>query len=128
MILCPSAPLAEGALLFGLIDRRGHVSYSQAAVPVTRKLLLQLPVAESAERQFRFASACDTVACRHWADGCALSAKLSELQVFASDSESTTSLPNCSIRTQCRWYLQDGPKMCSTCQVHSRLPGHVEEE
>ena len=127
MILCPSAPLAEGALLFGLIDRRGHVSYSQAAVPVTRKLLLHLPVAESAEQQFRFASACATVACRHWADGCALSASLAELRAFAPDSKSTDSLPNCSIRGQCRWYLQDGPAMCSPCQIHTRLPGHVEE-
>lgn len=126
MILCPSAPLTEGALLFGLIDRQGQVAYSQTAVPVTRKLLLHLPVAESAEQQFRFASACATSACCHWADGCGLSARLAEFQVFAADLE-TELLPNCSIRAQCRWYLQDGPAMCSPCQIHTRLPGVVEQ-
>lgn len=120
MILCPSAAMTEGSLLFGLIDRRGHVSYSQAAVPVSKKLLLHLPLAEDAEQQFRFASTCATSACTHWAEGCSLSSRLSQFQVFAVDSDNNQAPPQCPIRPQCRWYLQDGPSICTACQVHSR--------
>jgi hypothetical protein len=123
MILCPSAAMTEGSLLFGLIDRRGQVTYSQAAIPVTKKLLLHLPVAREAEGQFRFASACATSACLHWAEGCSLSSRLSEFQVFASESDIDRTPPECAIRARCRWYLQDGPAMCSVCQIHSRHPG-----
>lgn len=83
--MCPAAPLTEGALLFGMVDRRGQVSYSQAAIPVTKKLLVELPVA-----------------------------------AFGQD-DAEEGLPSCSIRPQCRWYLQDGPQMCSHCRIHSRV-------
>lgn len=118
MILCPAAPLTEGALLFGMVDRRGQVSYSQAAIPVTKKLLVELPVA--AEDQFRFASACARSACVHWSGECSLSSRLSEFQTFGQD-DAEEGLPSCSIRPQCRWYLQDGPQMCSHCRIHSRV-------
>jgi len=122
VILCPGAAMTEGSLLFGLIDRRGQVSYSEAAVPVSKKLLLHLPLAEEAEQQFRFASACATSACIHWAEGCSLSSRLSQFQVFAVDSDYNLAPPECPIRSQCRWYLQDGPSICNACQVHSRTP------
>lgn len=119
MILCPAAGPTEDAVLFGLIDRRGQVTFGRKAIPVTRQLLLQLPV--EADRQFRFASACAGGGCIHWSDGCSLSARLSEFQAFRQDG-GEDGLPDCAIRTQCRWYIQDGPQMCSNCQIHSRLP------
>jgi len=122
VILCPSAPLTEGSLLFGLIDRRGQVSYSQAAVPVSKELLLHLPLAETAEQEFRFASPCAATRCIHWAEGCSLSSKLSQFQAFPQDDSVQD---HCAIRSQCRWYLQDGPQMCSNCQIHSRVAAPI---
>ena len=118
MILCPAAPLTEGALLFGLIDRRGQVSYSQAAIRVTKKLLLELPLV--AEQEFRFASPCAQSACVHWSGECSLSTRLSEFQAFGQD-DPEDGLPACAIREECRWYQQDGPQMCSHCRIHSRV-------
>lgn len=119
-ILCPSASVAEGSLLFGMLDRRGQVIYRPSAIPVTRELLLRLPVAAEAEELFRFASPCARSACVHWAEGCALSARLSEFQAFPQGE--SQGLPECAIRQNCRWFLQDGPKMCKACQILARRP------
>lgn len=120
MILCPAAAPEVGALVFGLIDRSGQVSYSRAAIPVTRRLLLELPI--TSEQQFRFASPCAQSACRHWADGCSLSSTLSEFTAFAQHPEDPG---DCAIRPECRWFLQDGARMCSNCQIHSRRPDQL---
>lgn len=117
MILCPAAAPEKGALLFGMVDRFGQTSYSKAAVPVSKQLLLELPV--SSEHTFRFASPCAQAACRHWADGCSLSANLSEFQAFGQND---VEAGDCTIRAQCRWFLQNGDAMCSKCQIHTRLP------
>lgn len=119
MILCPAAAPTEDALLFGMLDRWGQVTYSKVAIPVGKKLLMELP--SGAEREFRFASACARSACAYWSDGCGLSSRLSQFQAFRLDGEDGY-LPACSIRSHCRWFLQDGESMCACCQIHSRLP------
>jgi hypothetical protein len=117
MILCPAAAPEKGALLFGMVDRCGQTSYSKAAVPVSRQLLLELPV--TSEHMFRFASPCAQAACRYWADECSLSSNLSEFQAFGQHDADAG---ECAIRSQCRWFLQNGAVMCSKCLIHTRLP------
>lgn len=118
-ILCPSAPLTEGALLYGLVDARGQTAYGQTAFPVTKQLLLSLPVKDQAEQQYRFASPCAQSACIHWQGRCDLSSRLSLFQAFRQDG-AQSGLPQCAIRPQCRWFLQDGPEMCSRCEIIAR--------
>lgn len=114
--------MTVGSLLFGEIDGRGQVTYCQVGVPVTKDLLLRLPVAEEAEQKFRFASPCARSACIHWAGKCSLSSKLAEFQAFKQgEFFEEIALPTCAIRTSCRWFLQDGPGMCSKCEILSRV-------
>ena len=115
---CPSAPAKQGTTLFGLVDQEGQVVLHDKGVPVSKQLLLHLPV--TAEHEFRFAAPCVRSGCVRWNDECSLAAKLSEFQVF-SHSE-TLEQPACPIQSSCRWLAQVGPSICSICLTVSRVP------
>jgi len=113
-LLCPSAqPDMEGARAIGLVDHTGEapeVSYLEQPVPVSEELLaLAHPVKPT--ELFRFAAPCQTSACSHW-DGadCNLVERIVKLLPASS-----LVLPKCHIRTDCRWYQQEGRAACARC-------------
>jgi hypothetical protein len=113
-ILCPSAqPTMPDSVAFGIIEgtssapRMTHFAELQ---PVTDELLaLAEPVTPT--EIFRFAAPCANKGCQHF-DGstCRLATQIVEvLPPVVSD------LPPCQVRSQCRWWQQEGRSACLRC-------------
>ena len=88
---------------------------------------------QPAESRFRFAGACQTVACRQWQDNqCQVGVAAATV---AKRLEIVEGLPRCAIRPNCRWWHQEGSAACAACAwvVHTPtrpaavVPVHVDE-
>lgn len=119
--LCPSAqPEMEGARIFGVVEgtaRAPRVRYVSEPLPVTPQLLaLTEPV--PATEVFRIAAPCAATACQHF-DGvhCTLAQRVVQMLPLATDV-----IPPCQIRSECRWWRQEGSAACRRCpQVVTQL-------
>ena len=65
------------------------------------------------EKRFRFAGNCETNNCKQWSEGrCGVIDKVIEI---LKSTERPSKLPECSIKSDCRWYRQCGAKACAVC-------------
>jgi len=112
--LCPSAqPEMEDSVVFGVVcgtveePRLAHLVEPQ---PVTDELLaLSDPVAPT--EVFRFAAPCAGSACQHFdSSNCRLAMKIVQLL-----PEVVAELPPCRLRSNCRWWQQEGKAACMRC-------------
>ena len=124
-LLCPSSRCNEGAVLLGIIGRDGQVGYIRPALTVTQDFVEAAQGGRRPEHRFRFAAPCEGTACVHWTGvecgiiGDALSAAKS----ISPDQSPSEQLPNCTIRSQCRWFAQEGSQACGVCRfVFNYLP------
>jgi hypothetical protein len=116
--LCPSAPAEPGAQLIGVVGAQGQVEH------LLTPLVVDASFIDTARRhggllgkRFRFASTCQQGGCSHWADhACGLIGRLQDA-AQAQAIERRTSLPECGIRKQCRWWMQSGRDACSVCTL-----------
>ena len=115
-VQCPSArPEMPGATILGVINgsvEQPRVAYLDQTQPVTGEILaLAEPV--SPTQVFRFAAPCAGNACQHF-DGanCKLATRIVEHLPEAVDD-----LPECTIRSACRWWMQEGAAACRRCPL-----------
>jgi hypothetical protein len=113
-LLCPSArPEMEGSVAFGVVVgtvEEPRTLHLERPLPVTDELLaLSGPVAPA--EVFRFAAPCAGHDCQHF-DGrdCRLVTRI--VQILPSVS---SRLPPCNIRSDCRWWQQEGRSACLRC-------------
>src|SRR5688572_18240761 len=118
---CPSSRCEEGAALIGLVTTTGSIAFVGKPIRVTseiRKALLQASAGRP-EQKYRFTRTCIASRCENWSqesESCdigsmvAESAHALELTVHAYKP-----LPECGIRSSCRWYSQEGPAVCIPC-------------
>jgi hypothetical protein len=114
--LCPSAqPEWENARVFavagGTVDKP-EVSYLDKAHEVTPELL-QLAQPVSPSEVFRFAAPCAKEKCGHFnqeAHSCRLVEKTVRWVPIVVQK-----LVHCAIRSECRWWQQEGPRACQRC-------------
>jgi hypothetical protein len=114
---CPSAqPGMDDLVIFGVRDssagndRSPRVGYLTDPLPVTDDVLsLAGPVAPG--EIFRMAAPCGGERCRHF-DGtdCKLAARIVTLLPIVVGS-----VPPCAIRSECRWWKQEGKAACLRC-------------
>jgi hypothetical protein len=107
----------EGLVVFGVRDgspaahgEGPRVGYLAGALPATDEVLaLSGPVAPA--EIFRFAAPCAGAGCRHF-DGsdCRLASRIVTLLPTV-----VASVPPCSIRSECRWWRQEGKAACLRC-------------
>lgn len=114
--LCPSAqPDMEGSRIFGVVGGSAdepRVAYLAQPQPVSEELIkLAEPVLPT--EVFRFAAPCAGHGCRHF-DGanCQLAARTVNILPEAVDI-----LPPCAIRSNCRWWKQEGKAACLRCPL-----------
>ena len=114
--LCPSAqPDMAGASVLGVVGgtpEQPAVGYLEEPIPVTPAVLgMTGPV--KATEVFRFAAPCAEERCQHF-DGtdCRLAKKIVQLVPAVTEI-----LPACTVRQQCRWWLQEGAAACRRCPV-----------
>jgi hypothetical protein len=109
---CPSSVCREGATLLGIVLPDGRVAYAPQQVTVTAEFVKLAQEGRSPEARFRFSGPCVKAACRQWSGtGCGvIEAVLAEV-----GSREEGVLPRCSIRPECRWFHQAGPRACAVC-------------
>lgn len=119
---CPSAqPDMEGARPFGVIT--GTVTETRIAF--FNKAALEAfdwreRFSESdATRLLRFGAYCEEGRCTHFEGGrCSLGQRVSEQLPAVVDAP-----PSCLMRPSCRWYAEQGGKVCLRCpQVVTKIP------
>jgi hypothetical protein len=111
--LCPSGRCQDGAILLGIVQSDGRVSISSEKLVVDQDFVQIAHRGRSPEKRFRFAENCINHGCKQWSDGrCSVIDKVIDILV---PNEEPIELPECSIRTGCRWYKQCGGKACIVC-------------
>ncbi|WP_123891981.1 MULTISPECIES: hypothetical protein [Chryseobacterium] len=112
--MCPSYVGKVGAQLFGVVNKDGKVQFI-TPLTVTEDFIEQN---ENLEQRFRFTGKCVEKGCGQWnheESRCSLSKKVQDLN-FPKNSE----LSFCPIRSQCRWFSQDGKEACFSCNEVTR--------
>jgi hypothetical protein len=115
---CPSAPAESGSVVLGVVVAPGQVAYLAPSVPVTEELLDELresciPI----ENRMRFACACREHQCKQWSGSAGEGGRcgLVDRAVEAFAAKDLEDLPNCGIRSTCRWFAQHRRKACAVC-------------
>jgi hypothetical protein len=113
-MMCPSAqPGMTDLHVLGVISREGEtprVAYVDERVSATPEVLEAAAPAQVAQ-VFRLAGRCEEKKCTHF-DGakCQLAVRIAKLLPEAVDA-----LPACAIRSECRWFRQEGRAACLRC-------------
>jgi hypothetical protein len=111
-LLCPSANCNEGALLLGIVNQDGKVSFLTQSFFVDNEFVKITKIGRKPEKRFRFSNWCIRTSCEQWT-GC--SCGVIEKVIEILKPEEPSQLPNCIIRKECRWYNQCGGKACAVC-------------
>ena len=112
--LCPSSsPELKNSKVFGIVTgtlEKPKVTYLEKAQPVTDELMA-LADSVTPTEVFRIAAPCVAKGCKHF-DGqdCRLVTRIVENFPISTDD-----LPQCSIRSDCRWWRQEGKTACMRC-------------
>ena len=112
--LCPSAPAdSDKAVVFGVVEgtiESPRVAYLDKSQPVTEEIQnLAAPVKPT--EMMRIAASCQEKKCLHFnGSDCRLAQRI--VQQLPSVTET---LPACQIRSNCRWWQQEGKSACLRC-------------
>ena len=112
--LCPSARCEPGAILLGIVGADGVVGYVRPQIDVDEEFVSTAAQGRSPEKRFRFASRCVEDKCMQWTGSrCGVIDKVLERQ--ERGELPSADLPACTIRQECRWHAQSGPRACTVC-------------
>jgi hypothetical protein len=112
--MCPSYVGKVGAQLFGVVNKDGKVQFI-TPLTVTEDFIQHN---DNLEQRFRFTGKCVEKGCAQWNNEeskCSLSKKIQN-----SDINKVQELSFCPIRSQCRWFSQDGKEACFSCNEITR--------
>jgi hypothetical protein len=103
----------KGVRVLGVVERTGEgfeVSYLNEPLAATPEVLALASPAHPTE-VFRLAAVCQTDRCPHF-DGanCGLATRIVQILPAVVDK-----LPRCQIRSECRWFHQEGAAACRRC-------------
>jgi len=127
---CPSSGCRPGAVLLGIVMPDGRIAYAPDRIVVDEEFVAIAHEGRAPEQRFRFSAPCMSGACRQW-DGseCGLVDRLMrEYEAQLGAPRLTDPLPECSIRPECRWYLQRGGAACTVCSVLVTDMGRSDDE
>lgn len=117
--LCPSALCEEGAILVGIVGTNGHVGYVTPRIAVDEEFVRKARTGRPPEARFRFAQPCIEKHCTQWTGSrCGLiDQPLDSPEASGTTEWPNGTLPECSIRSSCRWFSQAGPRACAVCPL-----------
>ena len=112
-ILCPSSTCQENAILIGIVMRDGRVAFSSDQIIINKEFIEIARRGRSPEKRFRFGGLCVKSGCNQWTGSrCGVIDTIIE---STSENNEIVSLPDCSIRSECRWFYQSGANACAVC-------------
>jgi hypothetical protein len=114
-VLCPSARLKPGAVLLGVVQGDGTVAFLPSGFTVDEEFARIARQGRNPESRFRFADRCVESGCKQWKeDHCSIPEQVrARLETLPAGAE----VPDCAIRSECRWHRQDGPAACTLCPL-----------
>ena len=117
--LCPSARCEEGAILLGVISRKGTVGYVRPQTTVDEDFVRQAHDGRAPEKRFRFSKPCVEGNCHQWTGSrCGVIDRALQAAEEANTLDAPDeALPKCTIRRRCRWFAQEGRKACAVCPL-----------
>jgi hypothetical protein len=118
---CPSYIAKPGADLFGIVNPDGKVAYLDEPVKIDKTFVDAAKAHEeetgkAAEERFRFSGKCIQGGCSQWSHAhasCSLVGRV--IEAMNKKAEREELLAPCAIRTNCRWYAQQGALACANC-------------
>ncbi|HYM21524.1 MAG TPA: hypothetical protein VEW28_11055 [Candidatus Kapabacteria bacterium] len=112
-ILCPSSRAKPGAKLLGIRQDNGTVEILPTVVQIDLQFVESISEYVKPEQHFRFANSCIEGSCAQWTGSrCGVADRALE---FLDTVAVSDTLPECSIRPQCRWFVQSGADACKIC-------------
>ena len=110
---CPSSTLAEDAVLLGLVNENNEIDFIENKIIVNNTFVAAAQNGTPAEQRFRFANKCVKSGCSQWTGSrCGV---IDEVLNTIEEKYWKDTLPNCSIRDNCRWFSQNGANACKVC-------------
>jgi len=106
-ILCPSQSTVDGSVVLG------HITPGDSLVRTSGADSPDADTPTPEGSSVRLVGDCRHERCAYWSDSCQLAGAIID------ESDSTGELPVCSIRKQCRWWLEHGRAACGTCSLVS---------
>lgn len=105
----------DGAILLGVVLPNGTIAYADRRFRIDAQQAENLRgVAASPEKRFRFSTPCAQGGCQQWSGSkCGV---IEEVLASPPPASLPRVLPECSIRQQCRWFLQRGAEACGVCR------------
>lgn len=110
---CPSSLVREGAEIIAVETTDGTLSYLGESVRLTKEAAEGLLADPESKNRIRVAGRCRESGCGQWGDGrCGVADSMASQLVPISRLQK---LPECSIRSSCRWFSQLSRKACELC-------------
>jgi hypothetical protein len=91
----------------------GRVAFSSEQIIVDQEFVQIASEGRPPEKRFRFGGLCAQGGCQQWTGSrCGV---IDTVMETLSNGKDTPVLPDCSIRSQCRWFFQSGADACAVC-------------
>ncbi|WP_133054047.1 hypothetical protein [Niastella yeongjuensis] len=111
--VCPSAPLYEGSRLLGIVNENNEVSILTEPMEIDDVFIASASKGKLPEQKFRFTNKCVKSGCKQWTgEQCGVIKRVLE---NIEQSTIKNELPECNIRSECRWFDQEGISACKVC-------------
>jgi hypothetical protein len=108
---CPSFRCGEGSKLLG-VRQNGKIAILPNPLELDEAFLDSVKSGNAPEERFRFVNKCALGGCRQWTGkACGIALRV----VHFLGNQQQGELPACSIRSSCRWFGQEGDKICALC-------------
>jgi hypothetical protein len=91
----------------------GRIAFAGEPLPIDESFIAIAKEGRNPRKRFRFVDVCFGHKCPHWSDGRCDVADAAVEELTPSVPED--GLPECGIRSSCRWYHQRGSSACCVC-------------
>ena len=113
-LLCPSYVAKPGAALLGIVDADGRVSFLKTPIRIDNTFVAEARRGRPPEERFRFTGKCIQSGCHQW-DNDNHQCSLVDRLIAGFERATDVSIPDCPIRSRCRWFAQRGRAACVNC-------------
>ena len=115
-LLCPSGPIDQPkARILGVIGADGRLVFAKQPIEIDENFKALAKRGRNPSKRFRFVTNCIQNRCSHWKEGRCIVADIVTDEMTLGESETETALPDCPIRSSCRWFYQRGASACRVC-------------
>jgi hypothetical protein len=105
--------------MYGRVADDGRVRFLDRPLEVGAEAAAMLGNPEAANKTLRCAAPCEGGRCAHWSGRCGVPDMVAKVALEHNRTLSAAAL-DCPIRSNCRWYEQQGLSACQICPSVAR--------